>query len=41
MRRTGARPADAVAAMERALPGADPAGAFRAALERASPHPFR
>jgi ADP-ribosylglycohydrolase len=35
MRRTGASPAQAVAAMERALPEADPADAFRAALERA------
>jgi hypothetical protein len=36
MRRTGARPAGAIAAMRRALPEADPADAFRAALERAA-----
>jgi len=35
MRRTGASPGDAIAAMERALPEADPADAFREALERA------
>lgn len=34
MRRTGASPGDAIAAMERALPEADPADAFRAALHR-------
>ena len=35
MRRTGASPAAAIAAMERALPEADPNDALRAALERA------
>jgi ADP-ribosylglycohydrolase len=35
MRRTGASPGDAIAAMERSLPEADPADAFRAALQRA------
>jgi ADP-ribosylglycohydrolase len=35
MRRTGASPGDAIAAMQRALPEADPADAFRAALEQA------
>jgi ADP-ribosyl-[dinitrogen reductase] hydrolase len=38
MRRTGASPGDAIAAMQRALPEADPADAFRAALERARAH---
>ena len=38
MRRTGASPGDAIAAMERALPEADPADAFRRALERARVH---
>lgn len=38
MRRTGASPGDAITAMERALPEADPADAFRAALERAAAH---
>ena len=36
MRRTGASPAAAIAAMVRALPGADPNGAFRFALDRAA-----
>jgi ADP-ribosylglycohydrolase len=35
MRRTGAGPDEALAVMGRALPEADPAGAFRAALRRA------
>jgi len=35
MRRTGATPQEAIAAMRRALPDADPNDAFRAALERA------
>lgn len=35
MRRTGASPEDAIAAMNRALPEADPADAFRDALQRA------
>jgi hypothetical protein len=35
MRRAGASLGEAIAAMERVLPGADPPGAFRAALERA------
>jgi ADP-ribosylglycohydrolase len=35
MRRTSASPADAIAAMERTLPEADPADAFRDALNRA------
>ncbi|HVT71090.1 MAG TPA: ADP-ribosylglycohydrolase family protein [Trebonia sp.] len=35
MRRTGASPEDAIAAMREALPGANPADAFRAALKRA------
>jgi ADP-ribosyl-[dinitrogen reductase] hydrolase len=38
MRRTGVSPGEAIAAMERALPGADPASAFREALERAQAH---
>jgi predicted protein tyrosine phosphatase len=41
MRRTGASPGDAIAAMQRALPEADPADAFRAALERARPYQGR
>jgi predicted protein tyrosine phosphatase len=39
MRRTGASPQAALAAMRRALPEADPNDAFRAALERARPAP--
>ncbi|MFC5754390.1 ADP-ribosylglycohydrolase family protein [Actinomadura rugatobispora] len=37
MRRTGADPGEAIAAMERALPEADPTDAFRDALQRARP----
>jgi ADP-ribosyl-[dinitrogen reductase] hydrolase len=37
MRRTGASPGAAIAALDRALPEADPADAFRLALERARP----
>jgi ADP-ribosylglycohydrolase len=37
MRRTGAAPGDALASVIGALPDADPADAFRAALERARP----
>jgi ADP-ribosyl-[dinitrogen reductase] hydrolase len=40
MRRTGASPSEAIAAMERALPEADPTDAFRKALRRAqAAHP--